>query len=206
MKTLKLYLFLLFCLVLIFSCEKTLEEPQLNDSSEELLSKEKSNFSGFSSGAIVFDARARTSGAENPAPSKCPAGLLDADQRGKGKANRLGGFTTKITFCSDPSQLIIGPNGFPIGGSVPYFGTEGIITFRNGDEYYFSGSGRVVLDLDNPRYDAFFNDLFRINGAKINGVYKQASGYIQTRSQVMNIFTPGEYTNHQWFGLINIHN
>jgi hypothetical protein len=52
--------------------------------------------------------------------------------------------------------------------------------------------------------DAYFKDTFVFTGAKINGVHKRASGFFQTDSEVFDIFTPNEYTIHQFVGSLRI--
>lgn len=206
MKNTKILFFTLLSMIVFLACEKTLEEPIQEDQVNEELNEKNWLNPAFPLSAIFLQARLRTSGAENPDPDKCSPGLLFADQRGQGRAEKLGRFTTQITFCGDPSNLQIGPNGFPIGGTIPYSDVDGVIKFRNGDEAYFIGSGTVVLDLDNPRYDAYFKDRFEFTHVKINGEIRSASGYLYTNSRVHNIFTPNEYTTHRWSGVILIDN
>lgn len=116
-------------------------------------------------------------------------------QEGSGQATHLGKFSTRITFCVDPTDLL--DDGTLTGDeSSPYNSGQGVITAANGDELYFTAEG-VVLPTDEPGYNFEFQDPFTFAGG--TGRFAGATGGGITDSFADQ--STGR-TDHSWNGTL----
>ncbi len=194
MTNLKLFCLILFIAALLASCEKTIEEPRIE--TEETIELRSLEIPGDKRFKFTFYASARTSGAEMPEEPVPCAPSAPIDQRGEGKAFKLGNFSVQFTFCGDPSTV---PEGF-----IDYDRARATFIFENGDEIYAEGEGKVIFNAPGSNPSAFFKDYFYFTGAKIDGEMKPASGLMRTNSKVFNILTPDEYTQHVFRGVLEV--
>jgi hypothetical protein len=114
-------------------------------------------------------------------------------QEGYGQATHLGRFTTRMTFCTDITDLM--DDGTLTGDeSAPYNKGQGVLIAANGDELYFTIEG-VVIPTDQPGYDFEFQDPFTFTGgtgrfAGVSGSGHTDSFHIQADMR----------TDHSWTG------
>lgn len=122
-----------------------------------------------------------------------PAPIL---QLGDGQATHLGKFSTRITFCADPTEL---SGGLMEGESIPYVDGVGTFTAANGDELRFTIAGEI-LPSDHPDFDFEFADPFEFTGG--TGRFTGASGGGITESFVN---FQADRTEHYWSGELILH-
>ena len=115
--------------------------------------------------------------------TECPADNLLNTQVGSGTGTYIGGFTTRITFCANPTTLA-------------YFNGKGSFVAENGDEIFIAGEGQI-LPSDKPGYDLEFFDEFEVVGG--TGRFTGAKGKLTTESYV-NLTT--QQTDHIWKGKV----
>lgn len=114
-------------------------------------------------------------------------------QVGGGNATHLGKFTTVMTFCMNFNQT--DPENF-----AKYSAVDGIFIAANGDELYFTVSGRVLFYAEaNPNYVAYFDDEFTFTGG--TGRFYKASGYGHTNSFTKEGLL---HTDHNWTGWLTL--
>lgn len=155
---------------------------------------------GRTGGAVTvpFKASFFTEGPENEMPvhvcsASHPAPIL---QLGDGQATHLGKFSTRITFCADPTDVA---GGLEEGESIPYVDGVGTFTAANGDELWFTIAGEI-LPSDHPDFDFEFADPFEFNGG--TGRFAGASGGGVTSSFVNFQI---DRTEHYWSGELILH-
>jgi hypothetical protein len=122
-----------------------------------------------------------------------PAPVL---QVGDGQATHLGKFSTRITFCADPTDV---PGGLEEGESIPYVDGVGTFTAANGDMLRFTIAGEI-LPSDHPDFDFEFADPFEFTGG--TGRFTGASGGGVTESFVD---FQADRTEHYWSGELILH-
>ena len=200
---------------LIISCEKQEDEIRLDD-----FSIQKSNLKANSSvdpktdGVTVpFKSNFYTEQEGKIDMDACVGGFLGLNtQVGSGEATHLGRFTTKMEFCMN-FTVVLDADGNPItdgnGNTIPdpdngfgeYSVDEGKGKFfaANGDELWFTVSGKVILYAPgtHPFYIANFDDPFTFTGG--TGRFEGATGGGHTNS-----FTNFAHTDHNWTGTITL--
>lgn len=116
-------------------------------------------------------------------------------QKGEGRANVLGNFTTEITFCVKPPA----PGEF----TIDYKDGHGTFYTEDGYELYIEIPVGVVKLIPPPsKFQAQFQDRFIITGG--TGPYQNARGVGITNSFVQFLPEGGDRTQHTWYALITL--
>lgn len=210
MKTLMNSLLLtLFSICLIAACDVTESNPELQEGPVSNLTEmehgEKNHLFGYQK-PVPFKATFFTdivNNIEDPgdpeASGPFKGGCTEEPfiffnvQEGSGQATHLGNFSTRITFCIDPTDLM--DDGTLTGDeSAPYNNGQGTFTAANGDELHFTIEG-AVLPSDHPDYNFEFQDPFTFTGG--TGRFAGASGSGITDSFVNQ---SANRTDHSWNG------
>ena len=201
----------IFALCLLNSCDK----ESLDLSSDEFNSSElKSSVDPKTEGVTVpFKSDFYTEQEGEIDMRACEGDWIGLNtQVGGGEATHLGRFTTKMEFCMN-FTVLLDDDGYPItdgnGNTIPdpdngfgeYSVDEGKGKFfaANGDELWFTVSGKVILYAPgtHPFYLANFDDPFTFTGG--TGRFEGATGGGHTNS-----FTNFAHTDHNWTGTLTL--
>lgn len=198
MKTTKILILSFLSLLIIGSCEQSLEEPTLPSEQEIEIVPGKADMRHMPFKAKFFTIKDKDASG-NGACIESPYILFnfqggEDEKPGEGTGTHLGKFTTTMWFCGSNIDFT-------------YVNGQGEFVAANGDKLYFEiPTGEVKWLIEPfPPYELYFKDQFFFTGG--TGRFEGASGGGYTDSLVDllddgGIFIEEHRTDHTWKGTL----